>query len=383
MANYYSGWREHQYECPKCTWTGTGEACATGGMFQDLWEIECPKCGERLDVIQYPTIEEIRANWDKASEADKAQVLAREAFLKQAAATELRDPEQLPEIKGDQIVLVWDKDFGDKHRNQTVIRYGDHEIWREACYYEGIGRFSTVVNLLRKKYGWRLKDVVTTLGSHVDLYGDILSAPWVERDVRWAVWMADPENWLGLEGKYYECSCGWGPDLSTVGRVPISEDGNELKCPNCGCQLDNLQFGELTETVEFTSLVNKCEARMKEIKSENGLAADPSRLKHPDQLIDIEGDDITLVWDCEDDKDSRRTVIRYGEKIIWSEHCQHDCFVRFKSIKDILKKKYGDRPLYIAPTLRTCINLGDRLRDPELELKYELPRSCSWRASKS
>ena len=381
MAEYYSEWRTHVYSCPECYWTGTGEDCKTGELFRELWEIECPKCSHRLDVIVYPTIEDIKANWDRASEDDKMQVLARESFLTHATSTELKDPEQLPEIEGDQIVLVWDEDFSDPDRNKTLIRHGDLEVWREASFYEGIHRFKEVLALLRMKYGRRLKDVVTTRRSHLDLWGDILWAPITEQSNRWAVWLTEPENWRTRKDTVYECTaCRWNGGPAEV-EVIVSEDKTDIHCPDCGTRLGNLFCRDYTKTDEFVSLVETCQTKMNEITAtQSDRAEGRTKLRQANQLVEIEGSDLIFVWDCEDGEFGRDTVIRYGNTVIWREPCHYDCFARFRSIAGMLENKYGDRLVELAPTVRTCINIGDLLhRDPELEAKYQLPSRDMWR----
>lgn len=374
MVKYLSDWMTQEYDCSKCNWSGTGYNIEFGQWVPNVHlELICPECRGWIDVLEYPTEEENRAYKIEQDRKSRAFWISK-----------------LPEIDDDKIVLVWDQDWNEEDRystNETIIRYGGQEIWRESCGFEVISRFEVVVKRLRSKYGKRLRDVVTPPWTHLDLYGDKLSACIMERDARWAIWMANPENWLSLKDKYYECTdCSWRLDLSAIGRVPVDEDGDNLTCSDCGDSFGDLQFGELAETDEYKSLVNPCIERMKEIEFEPaGRPAERSRLERPDQLEDVEGKEITFVWDCEDGDDDRKTVIRYGGKIIWSEPCNHDCFARFKSVKDVLKKKYGEQLWDVAPTLRACINLGDliwrlwRDREAELDLKYQLPFRSLWR----
>ena len=192
MADFYGTWEEDIYVCDKCGWKGTGEKCIQGETFKDLFEINCPSCNERIDVVLYPTIEESRANWDKVSEEDKRMVEAREQFLKEAEVRCLESPEQLPEVEGEVLIFVWDLRRYEKNRFETLITYGKQVIWREPAFYEGYGRFAKVARILKKRYGDRLKDLVPTQRSQDFLWGDYLSAPHKIDDFRNRLWLREP-----------------------------------------------------------------------------------------------------------------------------------------------------------------------------------------------
>lgn len=48
-------------------------------MFDDLFELDCPQCGNRVTTVSYPTLQESRDNWDKVSLADRIIVQLVEA----------------------------------------------------------------------------------------------------------------------------------------------------------------------------------------------------------------------------------------------------------------------------------------------------------------
>jgi len=68
MPNYYDNWKKQRFTCRNCGWQGTGADCPQGESFRELFEINCPACGEHVAVVSYPTIEEAKHNWDKLSE---------------------------------------------------------------------------------------------------------------------------------------------------------------------------------------------------------------------------------------------------------------------------------------------------------------------------
>ena len=86
-------------------------------------------------------------------------------------------------MEGLSLIFSWDFLEGTPD-HFTVIKHGEREIWREIAFWEGSERFAEVVNILKKKYGSRLADVVPTLQSELYLYGDDLGAPDFVRSVR-------------------------------------------------------------------------------------------------------------------------------------------------------------------------------------------------------
>ncbi|GAB4202456.1 MAG: hypothetical protein OHK0022_25690 [Roseiflexaceae bacterium] len=80
---------------------------------------------------------------------------------------ELRSPEQLPAIEGDELVFTWDQ-----HDADSIISCGERLIWREQTGWEVYERFEEIAVILQRKYGARLKDLVPTPGSKWALFGD-------------------------------------------------------------------------------------------------------------------------------------------------------------------------------------------------------------------
>jgi hypothetical protein len=94
----------------------------------------------------------------------------------------LREPGQLPVLEDAQIVIAWDFEERDGE-HWTVLRHGAVEIWRELAFYEGYERFAEVFDILRQRYGTRLRELRPTPASATYLYGDRLSAPQAVEDL--------------------------------------------------------------------------------------------------------------------------------------------------------------------------------------------------------
>ncbi|HWQ90501.1 MAG TPA: hypothetical protein VN673_02430 [Clostridia bacterium] len=95
----------------------------------------------------------------------------------------LKDPAQLPEIRDSAFTLVWDE-VGPASNPWTVILHGERIIWTEPAHFECYYRYLAIAPILKQKYGAALKDLVPTLGSQLDLYGDKIASLWWIADCR-------------------------------------------------------------------------------------------------------------------------------------------------------------------------------------------------------
>lgn len=153
-------------------------------------EFDCPKCGQAVLLISYPTIEESRANWEKLSDAERQHVEAAERFHDKFEREKLKEPSDLPEIPGDEFVLTWDFVEREPGDSRTIIKVGDEEIFSEPAVYEGYERFNEVAEILKSKYGPRVRDLIPSEASLLYLYGDRLSAQESVESVRRRVFAA-------------------------------------------------------------------------------------------------------------------------------------------------------------------------------------------------
>ncbi len=177
--NYFDdAWKAELLECPKCQWLGTFEQSSVE-YYDQLMDCHCPRCSSleapMLAIVSYPTLEEARANADKPGIREWVQQI--DAGLDKFAREKLQGPEQLPEIGEDSFTLEWDNDHSNTDDRRTLIKHGETVIFSEPARYEEYERFEEVAEILKAKYGGRLKDLVPTLESEYWLYGDKHSAP--------------------------------------------------------------------------------------------------------------------------------------------------------------------------------------------------------------
>ena len=184
--NYYDDWKTAILHCD-CGWTGTFEEGLVS-YYRELMDSSCPVCyeafsGSILAIVSYPTLEESEANRKKMSESEKEELDKCKQYLDAWEATCLKSEEELPGIAGQSLTLTWDflEEGSDRF---TVIKHREQEIWRELAGWESKRRFKEVVNILKKKYGSRLSDVVPTPQSELYLYGDDWGADDFVKSVR-------------------------------------------------------------------------------------------------------------------------------------------------------------------------------------------------------
>lgn len=128
-----------------------------------------------LAIVNYPTLEELRANQDKPGIRDYVQRIddGSDKFERQ----KLREPDQLPEIDEDNFTLTWDFDGSVRDDERTLIKRGETVIFSEPARWEEYERFHQIVEILKQRYGKRISDLIPTERSEMWLYGDKWSAP--------------------------------------------------------------------------------------------------------------------------------------------------------------------------------------------------------------
>ena len=179
IFKYFDNWKEAALDCPQCGWKGKIELEQVN-EYRDLFDFTCPKCATRLAIVNYPTEEEVRKNWDTLTEEQRQYYGKRLDLDAEYEGHHLAGPAQLPDIDEDTLVLVWDFEEGPTGyfdaRSFTAIKHNGRSIWRERAYYECVERYGQVVDILQLKYGNRLKDLVPSSASYGYLLGDSHSA---------------------------------------------------------------------------------------------------------------------------------------------------------------------------------------------------------------
>jgi hypothetical protein len=132
-----------------------------------------------LAIVTHPLTKESRKHWDRLDSSQRQAVKKVEERAALFESENLATADQLPELGGDDLVFEWD--IQDKKTDsgevKTVIRFEGKTVWKEPAFYEGYRRYGEVAEILKAKYGRRLRDLVPTDESKLYLYGDSSYAP--------------------------------------------------------------------------------------------------------------------------------------------------------------------------------------------------------------
>ncbi len=79
--------------------------------------------------------------------------------------------------------------YGVHYTPQIAIKYGNTIIWNEYSYFGCFNRFEPIAILLQQKYGAKLKDLIPTRSSEINLYGDQRNAEGIVNEVQGNIWM--------------------------------------------------------------------------------------------------------------------------------------------------------------------------------------------------
>jgi hypothetical protein len=91
------------------------------------------------------------------------------------------------------------------------------------------------------------------------------------------------------------------------------------------------------------------------------------KLREPSQLPDIAESSFILHWDFADDGSRKETLIKHGDKVIFSEPAFYEGYERFIEVAQILRSRYGAALRDLIPTRASELYLyGDRSAAPRI-----------------
>lgn len=178
MNNIYT-YKEHQYNCENCGWTGKGEVLKQGDLKEEGFEVNCPNCKYLLELVVFPTFSEVL---QFGTEEDKKEVRKQMSFCDHWEALSLKSADELPEIEGDNLIFeIVEKKY--KRKDFLFLMHNGKEIWKEPLLYEYYDRFIDIGKILHEKYGDRMDDLVPPEYEGW-LLGDYLPAPKLIKEFR-------------------------------------------------------------------------------------------------------------------------------------------------------------------------------------------------------
>jgi hypothetical protein len=110
-----------------------------GDVFTELAEFDCPSCGATLLLVQHPTAQEMRDNWEKLDDGGRRHVEAIERFRDQFQREKLSSADDLPDVSVAQFTLSWYFVNDESSNSRTVIRCrspGSGSAKRVVYFYE-------------------------------------------------------------------------------------------------------------------------------------------------------------------------------------------------------------------------------------------------------
>jgi len=423
--NYFDDWKNELMECPKCRWKGMFEQGSVEHYMEQM-DSACPKCDVTqspiLAVVLYPTLPELRSNIEKPGVREWVERIDR--GFNEFEAQKLREPEQLPEIEADSFKLVWDFE-ADKSSGEgrTLLKHGDIVIFSEPARYQEYKRFGEVAEILKAKYGERIKDVEPTKRSAAWLYGDPRKGEdfveWV-RVQAFGATIVDPDpgddfvcgrpiadvmreltseddaspaneaetvlevKHETLDSQQTEASPQRPRTMRPVAGVPgvaweRTEEGTSLIIePNS--EFDKLPpeqrsdimdrllkcFAEPQHYLRATALRKEFSNNAGGAKAETKRPSAESQFQYGSELPDIDAVEFSFVFDYADDRS--KYFVLYRKRVILSgpaaddpeDHVTDNALGgQFIEIAKRLKSHYGARLVDLIPTQRAADNLMD------------------------
>jgi hypothetical protein len=152
-----------------------------GELFEQLYERDCPQCGNRLLVVSFPTPDEIRTAAGLGNEKAASmfqQVERQEERQTRWEAEHLARTEQLPNLDAPSVtarIVIGPAPDDASSDSHLELWLNNQLVHREPGFYETLEPLKRIVPLLRSKYGMRLESIDTS-GANLYLYGDRLGS---------------------------------------------------------------------------------------------------------------------------------------------------------------------------------------------------------------
>jgi hypothetical protein len=341
LFNYFDNWKNEALTCEQCGRKWKLDLKRADEYEQPL-EFRCPACDAVLAIVNFPTVDEMKENWDKLSPSEKELCSTAEDLDRDFAITNLNSPAQLPDIEAEQIILVWDvePELGDVsgEPKYVTIKHQGQSIWKERAFFECVGRFDEVVDVLKKKYGNRLKDLLPSSASLTFLGGDDLSA-----------WDKLAKIRSRMEPGFVDDSDG----LDALARAGDREALNTIRYQR-EYPLQRLQRPDQLPAIKCRSFLVTWD-----------IAEDPPRVQ-----CHATDNSVRFDWNKEEGNGFLFLTLHRDEQLLWREPASNadrqgkdgkrhwDIVDRYVEIAEILRSRYGAKIKDLVPTSRSQAYVG-------------------------
>lgn len=145
--------------------------------------------------------------------------------------------------------------------------------------------------------------------------------------------------------------CGWSGQAGEAA-TELHRELFDVSCPVCDKMLLVVSLPTVEETRAAAAAGNpEALAELPQVAQiEDRTARAKSLALRPDsELPELEGERLVFTWGIDNPDHRERpddeiwTVIRCGERVVWRELAYWEGWERFNEVKDILKRRYGDR----------------------------------------
>jgi hypothetical protein len=175
-------------------------------------------------------------------------------------------------------------------------------------------------------------------------------------------------NYYRFQVEQQTCSdCGWTGTGAETERGETFESLFEFHCPRCQVKMGICTYPTRQEAEEAWDLVPEGDRLQFALQDRLRDACDRHELQRAEQLPDVAEPSFKLVWDVEerDGFPKNWTVIRLGERELWSEPALYEDACRFERIAELLKERYGSAVADMKPTRESLLCLyGDSWAAP-------------------
>ena len=161
-----------------------------------------------------------------------------------------------------------------------------------------------------------------------------------------------------------ECPrCHWSGKFID-GSVEYYSELKDCSCPQCDfAHAPMLAIVNYPTTEEMRSSEDPTDVLQAAVIEQLQKNYEAQKLRSGDQLPDLDAPSLELVWDFIEP----RTVLRYGNRVLFSEPAVFEGYERFEEVCKIVHEKYGNRVTDLVPTSASELYLwGDVLAAPDL-----------------
>ena len=180
MESYFGDWSTRNWECTNCGWSGLGDDAAIE-LFDELFELNCPSCDSRFDLISFPTSSEIREAAQAGSEEalEMLQEVERSEEANADRAKRRQNLEQLHRTMSDdepRLAFRFRTEGGESLSPAwLVLDANRREVYREPSGFECWEAIIELTEILLSQFGDRVHSVDAREAAN-ELAGDDLGA---------------------------------------------------------------------------------------------------------------------------------------------------------------------------------------------------------------